>query len=108
MGILLHHHLGVGDLYIGQQLHGLFPGLLLLHALVDDQRLGELPLHGEHRIQRGHRLLEDDGDGVAADAVKLGPGQLGQLPAVEIDLAGFNVAVFVQKLKNAHGGDTLA
>ncbi len=35
-------------------------------ALVQRQRLGDLPADGQHRVERGHRLLEDHRDLVAA------------------------------------------
>ena len=36
-------------------------------ALVQDQGLADLPADGHDRVERGHRLLEDHGDLVAAD-----------------------------------------
>ena len=35
--------------------------------LMQRQRLGDLPADGQHRVERGHRLLEDHRDLVAAD-----------------------------------------
>ncbi len=40
---------------------------------------------GQHRIERGHRLLEDHRDGVAADLAHLLLGQIEQVAAVELD-----------------------
>ena len=106
--ILPGDDLRVGDLHVGEHLDDLLPGLLLGEALVDDKRLGDLPLDGEHRVQAGHRLLEDDGDVVAADLLHLMDGQGRQLLAVELDATAFNVAVAVEQLEHAHGGNALA
>ncbi len=47
------------------------------------QGLRELPSDGEHRIEGGHRLLEDHGDFPAADFSHLLPVQPAQVPAAE-------------------------
>ena len=39
---------------------------LALQVLVQFEDLADLPLHRVQRIERGHRLLEDHGDVVAA------------------------------------------
>ena len=107
MGILLGHDLGVRDLHVPENLHGLCRGLLLFHVLVNHEHLGDLLLDGEHRVQGGHGLLEDHGDLVAADLVHLLHGDLGQVPAVEQDLAAVDIAVAVQQAEDRHGGDAL-
>jgi hypothetical protein len=45
-------------------------------AVVRTHRLGDLIAHGEHRIEAGHRLLEDHRDAAAAQAAHLGRRQL--------------------------------
>ena len=59
-------------------------------VLMDLDRLGDLAAHRHHRIQRGHRLLEDHRDRVAADAAHLGLGQGQQVAPVEPDVAGLD------------------
>ena len=108
MGILLGHGLGVGYLDVLQHLDHLFPGLIFIHALMDHEGLGHLLFHREHRVQAGHGLLENHRNIVAADLIHIGAAQLGQLPPVKHDAAGFNVAVAVQQLQDAHGGHALA
>ena len=49
--------------------------------LVDPHRLGDLAADGHRRVQRGHRVLEDHGDVVAANLAHLLFGQLHELPA---------------------------
>ena len=46
-------------------------GACVLELEVYLERLGELPIDGEHRVQRRHRVLEDHGDPVAADLAHL-------------------------------------
>ena len=103
MGILADDLLGVGDLDIVEHLQSLLVGFLLGHALVDDEGLTQLLVHAEHGVQGGHGLLEDDGDGVAADGIHLLAAELGQVTALEQHLAGGDVAVGVQKLQDGHG-----
>ena len=52
-------------------------------AAVQDQCFGDLMANGQHRIQRRHRLLEDHGNGVAANLAHLGFRQLEQVAALE-------------------------
>jgi hypothetical protein len=56
-------------------------------ALVQHQRLADLIADAEHRVQRGHRLLEDHADLVAADGAHLAVRHLQQVLALEADLA---------------------
>ena len=83
-------------------------GFLLGFALMDDEGLAQLTIHREHGVQRGHRLLKDDGDRIAADLVHFVQGQLGQILALEEHLAPGDVTVGVQQLQDAHGGNRLA
>ena len=61
-------------------------------AVVRAHRLGDLVADGEHRVQAGHRLLEDHRDAVAADVAHLRRRQVEQVPAVEHDLPGGDAA----------------
>ncbi len=62
-----------------RDLHGLeqfqHPGADLgtRHLVVLDQHLGNLFPDGKHGIERGHRLLEDHGDALAADRLPAAP-----------------------------------
>ena len=56
-------------------------------ALVQPQRLADLLLHAVQRVQRGHRLLEDHRDAVAADLAQRLFGRAEQILAVEADAA---------------------
>jgi hypothetical protein len=47
------------------------------------QHLADLEADREHRIERGHRLLENHGDVLAAQAAPFGQRQLEQLASVE-------------------------
>jgi hypothetical protein len=65
--VLVHALVRDGDAHQLQHLDGPGAPLLLVEPLVQPQRLHDLVAHGEHGVQRGHRLLEDHGDVVAAD-----------------------------------------
>ena len=49
-----------GDAHEIEQLRGPFAGSGLVHAEMDAQGLRQLVAHGEHGIQRRHRILEDE------------------------------------------------
>ena len=59
--------LGIGDLDQLEQLDRPLAGRLRRHRLVAAQHLGDLEPDGVHRVERGHRLLEDHRDLPAAD-----------------------------------------
>ena len=65
--ILQQPPLRLGDTYLLQQFQRARLGLRPGHLLVQPQPLGQLTTHGEHRIQRRHRLLKDHTDLVAAN-----------------------------------------
>ena len=50
---------------------------------VQEQNLANLLIDGVQRIERGHRLLENDGDVVAAHAAHVALGEREQVAAVE-------------------------
>ena len=50
------------------------------------QAFGDLLADGQHRIERGHRLLEDEADLVGADLVQLVAGERYEVAALEQDL----------------------
>ena len=66
MGILPQAPLRLGDAHASQKLKRPRPRLIPPQAAMDFQSVGQLPLDGEHRIERGHRLLKDHADFVAA------------------------------------------
>ena len=62
-------------------------GVARVHALMQPHRLADLLADGQHRVQAGHRLLEDHRDRVAADVAHLRLGQRQQIAALEADAA---------------------
>ena len=75
-----------------QQVDRLLAGLGLRRVLMEDDRFHDLRADGEHRVQRGHRLLKDHADVAAADRLHLPLGQPDQVPAEERDPARFDLA----------------
>ncbi|MNZ75470.1 hypothetical protein D3C78_939480 [compost metagenome] len=76
---------GVGNADLLQKPHRLRPRLLLRKPLVADEDFGNLTADGEDRIERGHRLLKDHRDIVAAHATHLFFGKRQQIAPVEQD-----------------------
>ena len=66
MRILPQPALGIGDADQAEQFDRAPVRRGGVHAAVLLQRFGDLPADGEHRIQRGHRLLEHHADLAAA------------------------------------------
>jgi hypothetical protein len=58
------------------------------NAAVQLQNLADLRLDGVQRIERGHRLLEDDRNVIAADAANFALRQIEQFAALEAYGAG--------------------
>jgi hypothetical protein len=85
VGIGAEPVLGLRQLYPLQQFQraGLRPRPP--HRLVDEQHLAHLLLDGVQRVERGHRLLEDHGDPVAADPAERALGGAHQLLTLEQD-----------------------
>src|SRR5262249_48982117 len=55
--------------------------------LVEERGLGNLPPHGEQRVQRRHRILEDHTDPTPADPAQLSLALARQIFALEEDAA---------------------
>jgi hypothetical protein len=85
--IVMEAAAGAGDADLLQDPQRRSIGLRPVHAAVVAQRLGHLEADGQHRVEAGHRLLEDHRDVVAAHLAhrRLGQGQ--QVAVVQEDLA---------------------
>ena len=73
VGVLAEALLGFGDADGLQQRERGGAGLGLVHVQVLDERLGDLALDLHHRVERGHRVLEDHRHLGAPDARASGP-----------------------------------
>src|SRR5207249_7897463 len=84
-------------------------GVAASQALVEPNGLGDLLAHREDRIERGHRLLEDHRDFLAADLAHLRRRQVQEVPAVVEDLAFDDAAGRLgDQPHDAEGGHALA
>ena len=81
--VLVEPPLGRRDVHEPQQLDRPRARLSPRHAEVLPQHLADLPLDGEHRVERRRRLLEDERDLAAADAAELAAREREQVAAVE-------------------------
>ena len=78
-------------------------------ALVDLDRLRDLAPHRHQRVQGRHRLLEDHGDGVAADVAHRGLGEAEEVAPAEPDAARLHLRRRRgQETEDREGGDALA
>ena len=75
---------------------------------MEPQRLADLPPDGEHRVQTGHRLLEDHADVVAAQLAHLRLGEIEQVAPLEADDAGSAPGRLRDETQDRHGRDRLA
>src|SRR5712691_508466 len=71
-------------------------------------RFGDLITDAEDRIERGHRLLEDHRDVVAANLLHLLLRELEQILAPELDLALGDLRVLLQQPHDRQRADALA
>ena len=83
---------GLRDVHEAQHVDGPVERRLAVEPLVQGQRLGDLPADRQHRVQRGHRLLEDHRDLVAAHLAHLGFAEVEQVAPGETDRAGDDAA----------------
>ena len=84
--------LGLGDPDQAQHFDGLLPRLLAGHRSMQADRLGDLVADPHHRVERGHRLLEDHRDAVAADRAHLVFVEAEKIGAFEHDGAADDLA----------------
>ena len=88
MRIALQPRFGIGDADLRQQFEDARARRRAGHAAMQEQDFADLLLDRVQRIERGHRLLEDDGDVGAANLANVPLGQAEQILALEHHLAG--------------------
>jgi hypothetical protein len=87
MRVLLEPARAIGDADKLEQLNGTRFRLLVVHPEMNLQGLHHLLADGEHRIERGHRLLEDHRDVAATLLAHLVFGEVEQVLSLEEDRA---------------------
>ena len=108
MRIGVHQAFRVRDVHCREHVEGALECLFRVHALVDHGDFHELGRDGQARIEGGHGLLVDHGDVLAADPPDLLLGQLGHVPALELDGAADDAAVLPHVAHDAVGHRGLA
>ena len=78
---------GIGNADQFERFDDPVPRLAPGHRPMLDDSLANLVPDREHRVERGHGLLEDHGDAIATNSAHLGCGQLHQIAPFEHDLA---------------------
>ena len=84
-----------------EHLHGAGVGLLMVAVGVQQNGLAQLVADGVGGVEGGHRVLEDDGDALAAELAHLLFGKLHDVLTVKEDFAALDAAGLHQ---NAHDG----
>src|SRR4051794_4790774 len=79
-----------------------------LDAFMQAQRLAQLAPDRQHRIEAGHRLLEDHADVVAADVAHRALGQRQEIAALKPDRAGDLAGRLGDEAQDRVRGDGLA
>ena len=106
--VVLQPQLRARDPDLVEQLGRALVGLLAVHAEVRLERLADLPADRQHRVERGHRVLEDHRDLAAADRAQLLVVQREQVAAVEHRRAARDAAVAREDPEQRERGDALA
>ena len=106
--VLLHALLGVVDADEAQHLDRTVPCLPLVAVGVERDGLDELVPDGVGGVQRGHRVLEDDRDLVAAHIAHDLLARTHELLPVELDGTGDDLTCGGEDLHDGVGGDGLA
>ncbi len=109
MGVVIQALAGFGDAHQHQQLLGAFASRLFIHAFMEHEGFADLETDCVDRVQRGHRVLEDHGNFVAAHFAHFIFSQLKQVTPIEPDLAVFNFPGWgLDEAEDGHGMDALA
>ena len=74
VGVLVDPALRIGDVHEVEQLDRAGPRLAARDVVVPADDLGDLLADAEHRVERGHRLLEDERDPLAAHVAQVRRG----------------------------------
>jgi hypothetical protein len=108
MGIVVDARFRIGDADHTQQLDGLRLRLAARRAPVHQQRLRDLVADAEHRIERGHRLLEDQRDLGPAHGPHRAFIERQQVASLEQKLAGGDAAGRLDQAHQREGGHRFA
>src|SRR6202035_5802763 len=87
---------------------GTLQRVLLAYPPVDPHRLRYLATDGPRRVERGHRILEDHRDLVAADPSHLSLIEADKVAAVQADRASGDVADLGEEVQHRKADSRLA
>jgi hypothetical protein len=77
-------------------------------VFVQRDRLGDLVAHAHHRVEAGHRVLEDHRDALAAEAPKSGRGEVEDGGFAEGELFGAHLALGAEEAEDRERGHALS
>ena len=93
MRVLVEPLLGLGHLDLAEHLEGAGAGLGPADVAVEEDALRDLATDGHGRVERGHRVLGDQGDLVTPDIAHLPLVERGQIPTEQGHRAAAQVPV---------------
>ncbi|MNL36441.1 hypothetical protein D3C87_1585220 [compost metagenome] len=109
MGVVVHAVGGPGDADGFEHLDGALASGGAVDLLVERDGFHDLLADREHGVERGHGVLRDQGDAVAADLAHLGLGEAQQVLALEEDRAADDLALGARhQPHDRQGSDALA
>jgi hypothetical protein len=106
--VLVDAALRIGDPDLAQQRDRLLARLAPRRRAVDREHLGHLRPDGQHRVERGHRLLEHHRHLAPAQRAALARRQRQQVDAAQPDRAGLDARRLGQQPHHRQRRDTLA
>src|SRR5437764_853948 len=106
MRVLLRADFRIGHAGEGEGLDRAIECFALAKARVNSRDFGDLISDSEHGIERGHRLLKDHRDAIAANVSHLFVAQGDEIFSLELDAAaGFDSAGWLDQSEDRKGGD---
>ena len=81
-----------GDANLAEHVHNLVTQSVAFHVAVNFQRLANLVVDVEHRVERGHRVLQHHSDAVPANLLHLFLIDLENILAAEMHLSAHDVS----------------
>ena len=107
--VIMHAAFRIGNLHQLQHLDCAGQRVFFRQALMAAQAFGDLLADRQHRVERGHRLLEDEADLLGPDVVQFVARERHEIAALEQDLAFDDAARrHRDQLQDRHRRDGLA
>ena len=87
MRIRAQHALRVLDMHFSEEFEGAFVRLVRIHAAAQPQAVCQLRLDAPAGVERSHRVLRHERDGVAEDRARFAPRHSSEVASFKQDFA---------------------